>query len=108
MRTSLFITPGEKDIMKILSSDTDFSSYNLPDAIFSNDTITGSDFITQKWLKNDFYGFTYSLNIQETRLNAVLGGGWNRYKGNHFGDIIWAKIVTFDDEFIPLVSGHRR
>ncbi|MBI5540059.1 MAG: TonB-dependent receptor [Bacteroidia bacterium] len=75
-----------------------FDSYNLPNAIFGTDTITSTDFINQKWLKNDFYGLTYSLNYKKKRLNTVLGGGWNQYKGDHYGDIIWAKIVTFSGE----------
>lgn len=75
-----------------------FNSYNLSDAIFGSDTITSTDFINQKWLKNDFYGFTYSLNYKKKRLNTVLGGGWNQYNGGHYGDIIWAKIVTFEGD----------
>jgi iron complex outermembrane recepter protein len=81
-----------------LVQNSKFSSFNLPDAIFSTDTITSSDFITQRWLRNDFYGFTYSLNYRKNKLGFVIGGGWNQYLGNHFGDIIWAKIVTFDNE----------
>ena len=81
-----------------LVQNSKFSSFNLPDAIFNSDTITSSDFITQRWLDNDFYGFTYSLNYRKNKINAVIGGGWNQYSGNHFGDIIWAEIVTFDGE----------
>ncbi len=77
---------------------SDFSSYNLPDAVINSDTVTSTDFITQRWLKNDFYGFTYSLKYSKNKLNAILGGGWNRYTGSHFGDIIWAKVVTYDSE----------
>jgi iron complex outermembrane receptor protein len=82
-----------------------FSSYNLPDAIISSDTITSSDFIIQKWLKNDFYGFTYSLEYSKNSIKTVLGGGWNQYSGDHFGDIIWAKIVTFDSDKYRWYSG---
>lgn len=94
---ALHYTRG-KGYYENLVSDTPFNSFNLPDATFSNDTISSSDFITQRWLKNDFYGFTYSLSFTRSRLNAVVGGGWNRYLGNHFGDIVWAKIVTFNDQ----------
>jgi iron complex outermembrane recepter protein len=79
-------------------ADSKFSSFNLPDAIFNIDTISSSDFITQKWLKNDFYGITYSLNYTKNKITAVIGGGWNKYSGNHFGDIVWAKIVTFNSD----------
>ncbi len=76
--------------------DSKFSSFNLPDAVFNADTIASTDFIAQKWLKNDFYGFTYSLDYRKNRTNIIAGGGWNQYLGDHYGDIIWAKIVTFD------------
>lgn len=81
-----------------LVQNSQFSSFNLPNAIFNGDTITSTDFITQRWLKNDFYGFTYSLNYIKKKITAVFGGGWNQYSGDHFGDIIWAKIVTFNDQ----------
>jgi iron complex outermembrane receptor protein len=81
-----------------LVQDADFTTYDLPDAIFNIDTVRSSDFVTQRWLRNNFYGFTYSLNYNRNKLTAVFGGGWNQYKGNHFGDIIWAKIVTFDGQ----------
>ncbi len=81
-----------------LNNNSSYSSYNLPDAIFNNDTITSTDLITRRWLDNYFYGATYSLNYSNKKITAVLGGGWNNYNGNHFGDIIWARIATFNDE----------
>ncbi len=94
---ALHYTKG-KGYYENLQKDSKFSSYNLPLAINGSDTITTTDFITQKWLDNDFYGVTYSLNYSKKKINTVLGGGWNHYLGNHFGDIVWAKIVTFDGE----------
>jgi iron complex outermembrane receptor protein len=88
-----------------LLPNTNYSSFNLPNAIINSDTISTSDFITQRWLRNDFYGFTYSLNYTKNKVNAVIGGGWNQYIGNHFGDIIWAKIVTFDGESFRWYQG---
>ncbi|MCX6321859.1 MAG: TonB-dependent receptor [Bacteroidia bacterium] len=94
---ALHYTKG-KGYYENFKPDSKFSSFNLPNAIFNTDTIASSDFITQKWLDNDFYGFTYSLNYKKNKINTVIGGGWNQYSGNHFGDIIWAKIITFDSE----------
>ena len=94
---ALHYTKG-KGYYENLKTNSKFSTFNLPDAIFNTDTITRSDFITQKWLDNDFYGVTYSLNYNKNKINAVIGGGWNQYSGDHFGNIIWAKIVTFDGE----------
>jgi iron complex outermembrane receptor protein len=81
-----------------LVRNTNFSTFNLPAAIINSDTVASTDFITQRWLRNDFYGFTYSLNFTNKKFTAVLGGGWNQYLGNHFGEIVWAKINAFDGE----------
>jgi iron complex outermembrane receptor protein len=97
VNVALHYTKG-KGYYENMKSDTKFSSFNLPDAVFNTDTITISDFITQKWLDNDFYGLTYSLNYSKNKITAVFGGGWNRYTGNHFGDIIWAKTVTYSGD----------
>jgi iron complex outermembrane receptor protein len=101
--TALHYTRGKGYYENLVNSQ--FSEYNLPNAIINSDTVTGTDFITQRWLRNDFYGFTYSLKYSKNKLNAVIGGGWNRYKGNHFGDITWAKIVTYDNELYRWYHG---
>jgi iron complex outermembrane receptor protein len=38
------------------------------------------------------------LNYKKNKITAVFGGGWNQYLGNHFGDIVWAKIVAFEGQ----------
>ncbi|MFK7905801.1 MAG: TonB-dependent receptor [Chitinophagales bacterium] len=52
-----------------------------------------TDLIRRKWLDNDFYGFTSSFNYRKDRLNATLGGAWNSYEGDHFGEVIWAQFM---------------
>jgi iron complex outermembrane recepter protein len=97
VNAALHYTRG-KGYYENLVQNTNFSSFNLPVAVINSDTISSTDFITQRWLRNDFYGFTYSLNYTGKKLTTVFGGGWNRYKGEHFGDIIWARIITFDGQ----------
>ena len=104
MNLALHYTAGH-GYYENLVTGSKFSDYNLPDAIFSNDTVKSSDFITQRWLRNYFYGYTYSFNYTRNKFSAVLGGGWNKYNGNHFGDIIWAKIVTFDGQIFRWYEG---
>ena len=47
----------------------------------------------RRWLENHFSGFTYSLNYESEKLNATLGGGYNYYDGDHFGEIIWTQFA---------------
>lgn len=53
--------------------------------------VPGTDLIRQKWLDNDFYGTTFSLKYKDEKLDVIFGGGWNKYEGDHFGKVIWAR-----------------
>jgi iron complex outermembrane receptor protein len=69
-----------------------FSFYGLPDVIIATDTITNTNLVRRKWLDNDFYGTTFSLNYDSRKnFSAILGGGWNQYAGDHFDEIISAQ-----------------
>lgn len=74
-------------------TDDELADYNLPDIITGFDTITNTDLVRQKWLENDFYGTTFSLNYKKGMFDAVIGGAWNKYDGLHFGNIIWAQYL---------------
>jgi len=51
-----------------------------------------SDLVRQKKMANDFYGAVTSLNYNNRQdLQLTLGGGWNKYDGDHFGYITWVK-----------------
>jgi iron complex outermembrane receptor protein len=74
----------------------DLADYQMDMVVIGGDTIRSSDLIRQKWLDNDFYGMTYSLNFKKHRWDFILGGAWNRYLGDHFGKVIWARIAPQD------------
>lgn len=59
-----------------------------------------SDLVRQKKMDNDFYGVVASLNYNNhENLQATLGGGWNKYDGDHFGQIKWVKMPV--SELMP-------
>ncbi|WP_281298092.1 TonB-dependent receptor [Flavobacterium limnophilum] len=70
--------------------DADFADYGL----LPVGTETATDLIRQKWLDNDFYGTTFSANYKSEKLDVILGGGWNKYEGDHFGKVIWARYAS--------------
>jgi len=70
--------------------DADFAEYGL----LPVGTETSTDVVRQKWLDNDFYGTTFSLNYKEDKMDVILGGGWNKYEGSHFGKVIWARFAS--------------
>ncbi|MCP2026995.1 iron complex outermembrane receptor protein [Flavobacterium sp. HSC-32F16] len=76
-----------------------FENYK-PDALMSeyslapaNDIAT-TDLIRQKWLDNDFYGTTFSVKYKQEKLDVILGGAWNKYEGDHYGKVIWARDAS--------------
>ena len=70
-------------------------SYGLENIKLPGNEITHTNLIRRKWLKNDFYGGVWSLDYEgQNKLKGNLGGGWNRYDGDHFGEIIWAQYAS--------------
>lgn len=72
-------------------NDDEFSDYGLQNPIIGLDTITETDLIRRRWLENDFYGATYSLDYSKGGHKFTLGGGLHFYRGDHFGEIVWAE-----------------
>ena len=72
----------------------DFSDYGMNNLVIAADTIESTDLIRRRWLDNDFYGATYNLNYKSDKLNATLGGAYNIYDGDHYGEIVWAQFAN--------------
>jgi len=49
------------------------------------------DYITRKWLDNQFLVFNYSLEYKYKKNNIIFGTTYSKYDGDHFGEIIWAQ-----------------
>lgn len=73
--------------------DDDFETYGYPPITIDNDTVNSTDLVRRRWLDNDFYGSVFSVNYKRKNLNLILGGGWNTYKGEHFGEVIWTQFA---------------
>ncbi len=52
---------------------------------------SNTDLVRRRWLDNDFFGSIFSLGYKAKNIKATLGGAWNQYDGDHYGEIIWAK-----------------
>ncbi len=50
-----------------------------------------TDLVRRLWLDNDFYGGVWSATYNKDKWQSITGGGLNAYKGNHFGQVIWAE-----------------
>ncbi len=92
---AFFITRG-LGYYEQYKEDQKLSKYGIAPVILGDTTISRSDLIRQKWLDNYFYGATYALNYNDAagKLTATLGGAWNKYDGDHYGEVIWARYAS--------------
>lgn len=75
----------------------DYAEYGL------NTTKLKNDLIRRKQMGNDFYGAIASVNYDNQKnLTANIGGGWNKYDGDHWGNVLWHKVngdIARDNNF---------
>ena len=74
--------------------DDDFETYGFTPLEVDGETVTTTDLIRRRWLDNDFYGTVFSAQYAKDKWNFILGGGWNNYLGDHFGEVIWARFAS--------------
>ncbi|WP_339336692.1 MULTISPECIES: TonB-dependent receptor [unclassified Croceitalea] len=74
--------------------DDDFATYGFEPLTVNGEEVNTTDLIRRRWLDNDFYGTVFSANYQKDKLDLIIGGGWNTYKGDHFGEVIWARFAS--------------
>ena len=109
---ALHYTKG-KGYYEEYQNNQDFANYNLTPIIINGTIINTTDLIRQKWLDNDFYGTTFSTNYKKDKLDLIIGGGWNKYEGKHFGKVIWARFAStselgdhYYDDFATKTDGN--
>ena len=69
------------------SEDQNLSDY----LINENSGQAISDLIRRKWLDNDFYGSLFNFIYDKNSIKLILGGTLNKYYGDHYGEVIWAR-----------------
>ena len=100
--TAMFLTKG-KGYYEQYKADQEYNKYGMTNPPTNNGSITNSDMIRRLWLDNDFYGNIFSFQYKKNKTQATLGGGYTKYNGNHFGEIIWAeKGLTSTNNYYDL------
>ncbi|MBL0044423.1 MAG: TonB-dependent receptor [Flavobacteriales bacterium] len=72
-------------------TDDDLEGYSIAPIIFGNDTITTSNIVRRRWLDNTLLGGNVATDIKFGKHRLVLGGSYSDYRGDHFGEVIWAQ-----------------
>lgn len=68
-----------------------FKSYGFKPIIVEGKEVDKTDLIRQKSLANHFYGMVFNTNYTADKLNVIVGGGANKYEGDHFGNVLWTR-----------------
>ena len=95
--TSLHYTYGRGYFEQFRNNDR-LSTYSISPVEIGNEVIDRSDLVRRRWLDNHFYGAIISTQYeQQDRWDLTLGGGYNEYDGDHFGEVIWARFAGDSD-----------
>lgn len=74
------------------------------DSTFSNFlaqfNLDNDDVVRRRWLDNDFYGVIGGLHFSDPgdKFTFRLSGGYNKYAGDHFGEIVWSATEADVDD----------
>ncbi|MBQ8158022.1 MAG: TonB-dependent receptor [Prevotella sp.] len=94
MNVALHYTKGE-GYYEQYKNDYGYDDEKLAKYGITNDWTAVGTLVNQKKMDNDFYGAIASLNFDNHQgLQATIGGGWNKYVGDHFGLVKWSQPVT--------------
>ena len=74
--------------------DDDFDTYGFEPIIVDGAEVNSTDLIRRRWLDNNFYGTVFSATYKKNSINLIMGGGFNKYEGDHFGEVIWARYAS--------------
>ncbi|MDE3235752.1 MAG: TonB-dependent receptor [Bacteroidota bacterium] len=88
--TALFLTYGRGYYEEYKAAQS-FSDYGLLPFSIGGNQYDSTDLVRQRWLDNYFYGQIASLQYKNKKDEITIGGGWTRYDGTHFGNIVWAQ-----------------
>jgi len=78
--------------------DQSFGKYGMTPLVFGSTVIDHTDLIRQKWLDNDFYGAISTFEIRRPSSTWLIGGAFNQYVGDHFGQVIWARFADHTEK----------
>ena len=72
-------------------TDRKLIEYGMQPFESDGETVKKTDLVRKKAMDNHFAGAVFSVNYRDDKLRASLGGAANKYVGDHFGRVLWAK-----------------
>jgi iron complex outermembrane receptor protein len=104
--TALHYTKG-RGYYEEFKEDQNLANYGISPFPTSGIAIYKSDLVRRRWLDNNFYGLTYSLNYSPAgNISYTLGGAYNEYDGDHFGEVIRGQFIPIGNSLTPYYKGN--
>ncbi|HEY4288319.1 MAG TPA: TonB-dependent receptor [Puia sp.] len=88
--TAAFLTRGKGYYEEYKEQDS-YANYGLTGPVTGTDTTQTTDLVRQQWLDNYFYGGIFSVQYKQRETQLTLGGGWDKYDGKHYANILWTQ-----------------
>ena len=97
LNASLHFTHGE-GFYEEYKSGQKVKNYFLQDSVKVGEKyVKKTDLTRRLWLDNNFYGGIISFTYQDEDNEIIYGGGFNRYDGKHFGQVLWADKIPLEN-----------
>ena len=94
LNLTLYRTDGAGYFEQYKEGET-LTDYQISPLILGGDTIGSSDLIRRRWLDNTLLGGNVTVNSSfDGGHRLIAGGGYGRYEGAHFGEVIWAQFAN--------------
>lgn len=77
----------------LFSKDANLEFYGIGPVEIGGETIETSDLIRRRWLNNNFYAGNAHINYKKNSWEVSSGLFYSYYGGDHFGEVIWARIA---------------
>ncbi|SDM16426.1 iron complex outermembrane recepter protein [Daejeonella rubra] len=104
--TALHYTKG-RGYYEEFKEDQNLANYGIAPFPAGGITNNRSDLVRRRWLDNNFYGLTYSLDYRPSgNISYTLGGAYNEYDGDHFGEVIRGQFIPIGNSITPYYKGN--
>jgi len=85
--TAFFLTTG-RGYYEQYKADEKLSDYGLQPVTIGTTIYEKTDLVRRLWLDNNYFGQIFSFQQRNEKNQVTIGGGWNRYNGQHFGEVV--------------------
>lgn len=99
-RTTINLTGFRVDgrgFFESFEDEADLGFFGIGNPVIGGDTLTNGDLAQRRWLDNTLLGVNASLTHTFRAHQLIVGGSYADYRGDHFGEVIWARFAGGTD-----------